>query len=80
MTLYAWKFIVPPDRFYSMPDPKDGEFRGCVAVAVAEDEVGARGKLLTYGEEFGIDMRWLQIARVSRLAIDKPATLLVAML
>jgi hypothetical protein len=80
VTLYAWKFIVPTDRFYPMPDPKDGEFRGCVAVALAEDEAAARARLLTYGEEFGVDMRWIQIARVTRLNADRPGTLVVALL
>lgn len=75
----AWKFLVPSDQYYPLTSDPDIAFKGCVAVAIAESEIEARGVLTRAAAEEGGDARWLEVARVTSYDLDTPKRLAVAM-
>lgn len=75
MTLF--KFLVPDDRYYSIPGSSVSA-RGCVAVVVAEDEAEARRVVEDASALAGKDARWLAVAIVSEIPLDKPRLVAVA--
>ena len=74
MELYAWKFIIPPEKWTKLQD-SNNEVSGCLAIAVAETEDEARQSLERFAAENGHDPRWLRVARVNRLALTAGAPL-----
>lgn len=76
----AYKFIIPGDRFYEDVDNPDLAWKGCLAVALAENEEQARSLLRKFAAERGYDVRWLKSAQVHVIDIFGPAALAIAML
>ena len=68
-TLYAWKFIVPSDRWVPDPDHPEREYKGCVAVAIAPTRNAAMLHLKRYAAENGMDIGWLNVATVKQIPI-----------
>lgn len=75
----AFKFIVPSDQFYALPNEPTVAFRGVVAVTIAESESDARANVERYCTENGHDARWLAVARVIPLPLEAGAVLAFAM-
>jgi hypothetical protein len=74
-----FKFLVADDRFYPIPDAPGASARGCLAVALAEDAATARAIIEEAGATLGHDTRWLSVATISEIPIDKPRIVAVAM-
>lgn len=66
MTVYAWKFVVPPDKWRELPGTPM-QFKGCVTVVLATTEERARERAREYAAEHGLDSRWLEVADVKRI-------------
>ena len=75
LRLHAWKFSLSGEKFHSIPGCATLEASGILAIVVEVSEEAARARLTTYAAEFGLDSRWLAIAKVTRIPIDKPCTL-----
>lgn len=75
MALKAFKFVIPGDRFIDMPGDSPLAYKGCLAVAIAEDEKSARELIEKYGRENNKDTRWLVIAKCVPFTLDAPAVI-----
>ena len=80
MSISVWKFRIPKDDIRELPDGSGLGFSGCVAVALAGSEAAAREILARYGSEMSYDTRWLEVATVTNLRADIPATLAFTMI
>ena len=75
MTLSAWKFMVPADRWYPLPDDSSREYKGLVIVVVSETLEAARVAARRYCAENAYDPSWLTIARIHKLDLVEGAVL-----
>ncbi|MFH1690378.1 MAG: hypothetical protein ABIE42_09105 [Candidatus Eisenbacteria bacterium] len=78
MTLFAWKFLVPSDRWYPHPDDDRNLYKGIVAVAVAADSSTARTALEKHLTDDGTDASWLAVAKVYQIPLVDGAVLAFA--
>jgi hypothetical protein len=76
----AYKFVVPTDRFYPLPEATGLAFKGCLAVVLAASEEEARARLVEYAALDGLESRWLEVARVVEIPLVFRAVLAWAML
>jgi len=74
-----WKFLVPDDRNYPLPDGSGVSASGCVAVALAESEAAAKKIIEETAALVGSNVRWLSIAVVTEIPLDKPRLVAVSM-
>jgi hypothetical protein len=77
--LHCYKFVVPTDRFYPLPNGV-ASFKGCLAVVLATSEEEARARLVEYAALDGLESRWLEVARVVEIPLVPRGVLAWAML
>ena len=74
MTMFAWKWNVPPDE----PVIVDGlEYGGHIVLVVAENIDQAREVAIEQSKLLGADHEWIKHAPPQRIALDKPIDLLI---
>lgn len=72
----AYKFVVPDDRFRTLPSDEHFMVKGCAAVVIAEDAAAARQRLRTALLENG-QVPWEEVADMTTLPLDVPGVLLI---
>ena len=77
-TLYAWKFIVPSDKWHPDPEDSSREYKGMLCVVVATDLAGARIAAERYCAEHGHDVGWFKVAKVKQVPLIGGAVLAFA--
>ena len=71
----VYKFHIPSGKYVSLPPDNSGrttEFSGCLAVALAKDVAEAKDIIREWNSTFGGDGRWLDVATVTVIALDRP--------
>jgi hypothetical protein len=82
----AYKFLIPVGKPVRLApeDQTNGtgffEIEGCVSVAIANSQQEALELLTRVAQEAGQDARWLKVATVIELPIDRPCRLCWVML
>jgi len=74
-----FKFLVPDDRDYPLHDGSGVSARGCVAVALAADVDAAREVVAEAASLAGRDVRWLAVAIVTEVPLDRPRLVAISM-
>ena len=76
--LYAWKFLVPDDKWY--PEGETIQWKGMTAVAISATPEGARAAIEKYlvGDPGSPGIGWLRAAKVIQLPLVEGAFLTMA--
>jgi hypothetical protein len=60
----TWKFLIPADRWYRVPNASASGFyevKGCVALVTAKTKEDARLKLIEYAQSKGVRFDWIDV-------------------